>query len=86
MWGNTWPSAGLLPNEGYGLAGPVHPRKRPGVRTPDLDPEAPNLLPKSKCLGVTQVGCPRGRSVGSRMRSHLRGGTPSQHREGGWKL
>lgn len=57
MWGNTWPSAGLLPNEGYGLAGPVHPRKCPGVRTPDLDLEAPNLLPKSKCLDVTQVGC-----------------------------
>lgn len=86
MWSNTWPSAGLLPNERHGLAGPVHPRKYPGIRTPDLDPEAPNLLPESKRLDVTQVGCPGGRSVGSRTCSHLRGGAPNQHREGGWKL
>ena len=76
VWSNMWPSAGLLPNEGYGLAGPIHRRKHPGIRTPHLDPKAPNLLPASKGLDENRVGCPRGRSVGSRAHSLLRrGGT-----------
>lgn len=75
VWSSTWSSNGLLPYEGYGLAGPIRRRKHSGIGTPDLDPKAPYLLPASKGLDENQVGCPGGRSVGSRARSLLRSGT-----------
>lgn len=59
------PSAGLLPSEGDGLAGPIHRRKPPGIRTPTLDPKAPHLLPASKRFGWEPDGLPRGQ-VGRR--------------------
>lgn len=76
MWSNTWPSAGLVPNKGYSLTGPIHRRKHPEIRNPSSDPKAPRLLPTPEGLGENQVGCPGGKSVGSRARSLLRAGTP----------